>query len=220
MLLAILSAALFAVACCAVETNQRQHVVVGDDPVPKWPTQFYVEFNETATLGVKTSGKWWYDAVQNIEVIYRDNGKGDRYCGSVYPFKETPCRHVVIDGQRYLDFPHKSYCCKCCDADAGCGVLAPNWLDGAEYQGRAVVHDIITYKWMKKGLQSNYYYATADEVQTPVELDQWPTDYQFLVQETYEPGPVDPSVAELPPGCDDQCPIYSVCRVASMLRKK
>lgn len=181
-----------------------------EDPFPKWPLRFYVEFNETASF-VKTNGKWWYDAVNGVELVERDIGKGDRYCGSVYPFKETPCRHIVTEGKRYLDFPNKNYCCMCCNSSQGCGIVSPTWLNDAEYQGRAVVNDILTYKWLKKGLQSNYYYATADEHQIPIELDQWPNAFQFFHKDTFVTKPTDPSLVHVPDYCVDKCPFYSVC---------
>lgn len=39
-------------------------------------------------------------------------------------------------------------------------------------QGTVDKNGVRAYKWMKKGLQANYYYSTADALQLPVELDQ------------------------------------------------
>jgi hypothetical protein len=39
------------------------------------------EFNETTKIFLwewKTSGKMFYDANQNAELVYRENGRGDR----------------------------------------------------------------------------------------------------------------------------------------------
>eukprot|EP00882_Tetradesmus_deserticola_P020734 GHRQ01022404.1.p2 GENE.GHRQ01022404.1~~GHRQ01022404.1.p2 ORF type:complete len:132 (+),score=31.68 GHRQ01022404.1:1-396(+) len=80
-----------------------------------------------------------YDALQQVEVVHRANGQGDRYCMSIHPRTNTPCTHLVVSGQRYLIFPELKQCCKCCSSAGGCGILAPTWLDAAEYTGQ--VHE-------------------------------------------------------------------------------
>ena len=40
------------------------------------------------------------------------------------------------EGKRYLDFPEKNYCCYCCDAAHGCGILKPDWISDATYEGQ------------------------------------------------------------------------------------
>ncbi len=84
----------------------------------------------------QTDGTWYYDAVTGKEMIYRENGRGDRYCKSVHALTSTPCQHIVSDGNRYLMFPELKECCKCCDSSKGCGSLSPNWLDDATYEGK------------------------------------------------------------------------------------
>jgi hypothetical protein len=39
-------------------------------------------------------------------------------------------------------------------------------------QGEVDINRVRAYKWTKRGLQPNAYYATADEYQIPVQLDQ------------------------------------------------
>ena len=41
-----------------------------------------------------------------VTMVYKNNFKVklDRYCGSVYKFRDTPCSHYVKDGKRYLYF--------------------------------------------------------------------------------------------------------------------
>jgi hypothetical protein len=32
-------------------------------------------------------------------LIYRENGRADRYCGTVYKLSDTPCNHYVTGGK-------------------------------------------------------------------------------------------------------------------------
>lgn len=190
------------------------------DPTPVWHSTFYVEFNETTppAANYRTNGKWWYDATQQAELIHRDSGAGDRYCATVYPFKHTPCQHLVNGGKRYLVFPHKKYCCMCCDAAHGCGYVSPTWLDDAKFEGNATVNGAAVFKWSKSGLQPNYYYSTADSDQIPIELDQLPTDYQAFHPDTFTTSPIDPSVFAVPDYCVSSCPWYSICKAIGRSR--
>lgn len=78
-------------------------------------------------------------------------------------------------------------------------------------QGTVDFNGIQTYKYKKSGLQPNYYYATADSLQLPVELDQWPNDFQFFHLDSYTTEPMDPSLALVPEGCKPKCPTASIC---------
>ena len=84
---------------------------------------------------MKNTGKLFYDYINKRYRVDRDNGKGDRYCGSVYKLSNTPCTHYVTEGKRYLHFPEKNDCCYCCDSEHGCGVLKPDWVSGGKFQG-------------------------------------------------------------------------------------
>lgn len=190
-----------------------------NSPEPRFPRQFYVEFNETTYIPLlgtwQTDGNWWYDYEQRAELVERANGRGDRYCKSVHPRSDTRCSHLVVSGTRYLVFPELQQCCACCAADKGCGVLSPEWLAGAEFGGKTEMGGRDVYKWSVKGLQANDYYATADWGRIPVELDQQPNDLQAFHPDTFKRGPVDPVVFVVPEYCDpaQKCPWYSVCRL-------
>ena len=82
-----------------------------------------------------TKGTFFYDSVSQRYRVDRDNGKWDRYCGSVYKLTDTPCQHFVFEGKRYLNFPEKNDCCYCCDSAHGCGILKRDWLTGAKFEG-------------------------------------------------------------------------------------
>ena len=73
------------------------------DP-PVWPSQFSMWFDETAkiiTTG-NTKGVIYYDEPSNKQAVERDNGRHDRYCGSVYKNVDTPCRHIIT-GSKIVD---------------------------------------------------------------------------------------------------------------------
>lgn len=73
--------------------------ILAIDP-PIFPDKYEVKFNETAKILTSgtTRGVMYLDAANNREVITRENGYHDRYCGSVYKFAQTPCNHYVING--------------------------------------------------------------------------------------------------------------------------
>ena len=145
-------------------------------------------------------------------MIHRNSGAGDRYCNTVFPLAHTPCQHLVAEGKRYLIFPEKKFCCMCCTAAHGCGIVSPDWLQGAQFQGTVNVSGSPAYKWSKSGLQPNYYYSSADEQQIPIELDQIPTDYQSFHAGTFDDGAIDPAMFVVPDYCQASCPWYSICK--------
>lgn len=65
---------------------------------PVFPEQYQVDFDETAkflTSGT-TRGTIYFDSTNNRELITRENGHYDRYCGSVYKTANTPCNHYTV----------------------------------------------------------------------------------------------------------------------------
>ena len=188
---------------------------------PVWHKQFQINFNETMSLpnlGVETSdGSFIYDYVNGRSYTHRINGTLDRYCGlnGFNWFTGQPCDHYVIDGDRFIDYPEHDYCCYCCSASHGCGMLFPEWMENAEYLGIEEHMGQRAYKWNKKGLQDNFYWETvadqpADRVvlgiyQEPEDL----TDYDSATFSTDIPngGIVMPSRCKK----TDTCPQVSIC---------
>ena len=80
-------------------------------------------------------------------MVYRGNGRSDRYCVSVHPLADTPCIHLATGGTRYLIFPQLGECCVCCTAAGGCGPLSPHWLDNATYQGEVQLRGMAARSW-------------------------------------------------------------------------
>jgi hypothetical protein len=186
---------------------------------PVWPNQFEQEFVETFTyplVGSGTSkGKFFYDWTNKVYRVDRDNGKWDRYCGTIYPLRSTACSHIVSEGIRYLYFPEKNYCCNCCSNENGCGLLKPDWLSTANFVEYVTEENgTIFEKWSAPGLQTNLYYASAKD-RTPRRIDQQPIDIQEFDVNTYNATISDPSVFNLPKECskDSFCPFLSICTV-------
>lgn len=75
-------------------------------------------------------------------------------------------------------------------------------------------------EWAIRGLQPNQYYASADAAEVPLELDQDPNDYITFHPTTYKPGPIPPSVFNLPAdvrgSCSKSCPLVSTCTIAAV----
>lgn len=180
---------------------------------PVWPQRFTARFNETENLifSLQTNGTYWYDFANGKNRVDRENGKLDRYCGSVYKFVDTPCTHLVVDGKRYLIFPKKQYCCLCCDASKGCGILLPSWVNGAKFIGYTIYNGNNVTKWDQPGLQSNYYYQTVNG-NLPAGIDQVGTSYMAYDVKSYTDAPIDPSVFDIPTSiCEAKCPLVSIC---------
>jgi hypothetical protein len=162
-----------------------------------------------------TNGTYWYDFTNGKARTDRANGKYDRYCGSVYKLTDTPCTHLVVDGLRYLVFPQKQYCCMCCTAAKGCGIMRRDWVGAANgtFLGYEEVSGRKCEKWDAKGLQSNFYWVTADADQVPVKLEMVPNSLTNYKVESFKKGPIDSSVFNVPSYCSptQKCPAISVC---------
>ena len=148
--------------------------------------------------------------------ISRKNGKADRFCGSVFPFSSTPCDHLVVDGKRYLVFPEKEYCCKCCVASEGCGVVKRNWAENATAITSTEKNMNV---FLVKGLQNNFYAEDAAK-HTPAKIYMEPISDMLFTANSYTE---DPKFADadfaLPTGsgdCEKKCPYLSMCTLASL----
>jgi hypothetical protein len=181
-----------------------------------WADLFQEDFTEKMTYPIvgsgETKGTISYDWKNKRYVITRENGKWDRYCGTVFPFRSTPCTHIVSEGQRYLYFPEKSYCCTCCTAAQGCGVLKPDWTEGAVFV-REYTDDkgAVIEVYNKKGLQDNLIHIQKD-IKRIVRIEQASNDDQTFLTETYKEK-VDASVFDVPAVCHhaESCGRLTVC---------
>ncbi|GAQ86551.1 hypothetical protein KFL_002960060 [Klebsormidium nitens] len=191
---------LLQVVCCVGQ--------LGPTPLfpPEWPANFQVEFHEAAWyfFSITTTGKMYYDAAHNRSRTDRVDGKGNRYCGTIYPLRNTACTQLVVDGMRYIFFPEHKYCCSCCSAEAGCGILRRDWLHGAQYLGQEEVEGQMCNKWKQAGLQNNYFWETLDGV--PLQIYMEPNEKITFRTETYAEEEINASLFELPPwGCEKAC---------------
>ncbi|XP_028413338.1 uncharacterized protein LOC114536209 [Dendronephthya gigantea] len=203
---------------------QMSRRVKDTPPYPQWPPMFQQSFNETFTYPIlgshSTSGTYYYDFENRRYKIVRENGRYDRYCGfnGEHTLSDTPCTQLVVKGQRWLIYPDKKECCKCCTSEQGCGVLFPTWMVNATFLGKVKWHDgTMVYKWDKQGLQHNYYYETiADDPEDRIllQIDQQPNDDQIYNRESRKLVIENPDeVFQLPSYCESAggCSFFSTC---------
>ena len=195
-----------------------------DPTAPDWPSRFSQTFNEDLTYPIigtgKTSGTLYYDWAAKRYRVDRDNGKWDRYCGTIFKFTDTPCSHIVVEGKRYLHFPDKNYCCMCCTDVGGCGLLKPDWMSGAVYEGEIIDEDtqVKLQVFNNKGLQDNrVFYDEATGHMT--RIAQGTNDDQKYSVDSFNTDFAD-SILSLPAACDPnkQCSKFSICGALNVVQ--
>lgn len=203
-------------------------IVACEDPKPDaWENQWEADFTEkvevplVSILSNTVKGKWVYDYTNNQFFISRDNGKYDRYCGTIYKFRSTPCNQIVKDNKRYFHFPERKFCCKCCDGTHGCGIVKPDWFSSGKYVGEKSMksHSTKYKQWDVKGLQSNIY-GEITETKTPYRIFQDPLSDMYFDVDSYKTTITDPSVFDLPDDldCEQSCGFFSICKAVQHLR--
>lgn len=185
-----------------------------DTPRPYWPRRFSIRFNLTSIIIFQrtTAGRWWYDADEDREVIYLEDGRGDDICGSIKPFSSQACKSVYTCGNRYIVFPDTDECCWCCSrASPSCFPLSPYWLDDARYLDDEIVDGYETHKWFtRRGAIATLYWSTVDNG-IPVELDQFPRSFQSFDPSSFDgTHEFDPDLFLLPKHCP-KCSYFSSC---------
>ena len=145
-----LSFLLFTSLCLLLLTE-----VTCKDP-PMFNYSYYVTFNETyyhrPDPEQHTTAQLFYDPIKKRERIDWHNGLYNGFCNGVFPMDSTPCISLTTEGKRWQIFPEKSVCCLCCTDKRGCGVLRPDWLAGADYQGEVDIDGKNYDKWHIKGI--------------------------------------------------------------------
>lgn len=196
--------------------------VVSTDPKPKrWADQWEADFNEKIHVPIfgddHVSGKWAYDWENKMFFVGRDNGKFDRYCGSIYKFSSTPCNQIVREGKRYIHFPEKKFCCMCCTEEKGCGIVKPDWFFSGVYEKEGKTDSGKAYnEFNVKGLQNNYY-DEIKESQTPYRIFQDPLSDMVFKPDTYKEIISNKSIFDLPEDleCEQSCGFATICRLLS-----
>ena len=123
---------------------------------PVWPSHFSQSFVESYGFApMHVSGKYYYDSEKGYTRIDRLDGKFDLVCASITPNVTTPCNTLIRDGKRYIIFPERRSCCMCCDAAHGCGILKPDWLSTAKYEGEETLLGESFNKWSIQRMQSD-----------------------------------------------------------------
>lgn len=140
-------------------------------PVP-WPLAFSVKFASPVTAGFfgkNTTGT--FSLVPGLaERIALDDGSYDHLCTFLHT--NTSCTQLTVNGFRYLDFPKRQTCCRCCtyaEGDYPCGgPLSSGFLRNETghitYKGRTTVAGQDCDWWGVMGtVNMSGYYALADE---------------------------------------------------------
>ncbi len=121
---------------------------------PVFNYSYQVTFQETVIrnkIPYYTQGQEFYDPFKKRERVDWANGQHNAFCGTILPNINTPCNSLTVDGNRWQVFPARSQCCLCCTSAQGCGILRPDWLNGADYQGEADIDGVSYDKWHEKG---------------------------------------------------------------------
>ena len=190
-------------------------------PNPKpaaWANNWMAKFNDTSYYflqGNRTvSGTFKYqnDGTNKRMRISRSNGRNDRYCGTVFPFSNTPCDMLIVNSNRYLIFQEKNYCCKCCTSAQGCGVITQDWAANATFEGASA--DKNTNYFLIKGLQNNWYWQTADGKPSKIYME--PVSDMVFDTSSYSTTPLNDADFAKPDSnsfgdCEKSCPFLSTC---------
>jgi hypothetical protein len=137
---------------------------------PLWPNTFWQTFNETKitqTGNQYDTGTYYYGYSTLNYRLDRTNGRYDAFCGNGGPYANInyACNTYVVNGNRFLHLPQQNFCCFCCSAANGCGVLKPTWMSDSTYIDTEVNNGQQCYKWKKAGAAGDdYLYETVGSV--------------------------------------------------------
>lgn len=179
---------------------------------PTWTANFSESMQDGPIISGSTTGTYYYDYANGRSRIDRKDGKYDRYCGTEEIDVSTPCSQIVLEKEFWLLFEEKEKCCKCCTEAEGCGVVRPDWLKGAKYDGEFTFEGYIADRWEKEGNRKNFYYSTVIG-SFPLAVDMENLDKIVYNPKTYVTTPVDDSLFVLPSYCVERCLISIACDI-------
>lgn len=180
----------------------------------QWETTFSEHLSNTLSSG-DTTGFWAYDYLNGRFYVERENGKLDRYCGTIFKFVNTKCIQVVMEGVRFIYFPEKNFCCTCCTSEQGCGVVKSDWVLPGIPLGASVSQGVNTWKFNVKGNQNNIYEESQVTGQ-PIRLSQEPLSDMLFEIQNYKKFIKDTSIFKIPSqygSCEKSCGFGSVCEM-------
>ncbi|KAL4505885.1 hypothetical protein ABPG72_013646 [Tetrahymena utriculariae] len=132
---------------------------------PTWSQDFVEYFNVTNQIYANV-GTYQYNAPSNSSRLSRSNGKQDPFCIGYLNYNTTsaPCEHLTVNNTRWMYYPDEDNCCYCCNAEQGCGILKPDWLQGATFLGLEEVYGTPAFYWvMYEGPNKpNYVWETTE----------------------------------------------------------
>ncbi len=154
-----------------------------------------------------TSGTIYYDLASKRQRVDKKNGKFDKFCGSIFWYKDTPCSQIVNEGKAYMYFPEKNHCCMCCDESQGCGIYKYDIMADAEKVDDFIKDGVEYETWQKNGLQMTFISESKILVGYKEKYSDWNFDPNSLTID------FDTSVFDLPDICDPKkkCRLISKC---------
>eukprot|EP01016_Furgasonia_blochmanni_P000342 TRINITY_DN1004_c0_g2_i6.p1 TRINITY_DN1004_c0_g2~~TRINITY_DN1004_c0_g2_i6.p1 ORF type:complete len:240 (-),score=26.02 TRINITY_DN1004_c0_g2_i6:103-822(-) len=191
-------------------------------PSPALPETFrqdYIEILNYWFSSFRTSGTFYYNASANASRLDRDNGQWEKFCGTVAWFSNTPCNQYIVNGTMHLVFPKNQYCCNCCSAEHGCGMLPRNLLNKPKFLGiEGNLHNPSApamERWVGEinGARA-FYYNTENKARVPYILDTG-SDKVIFDQRSFDNTRNLVRDLELPTYCGNvtTCPYFSWCTV-------
>lgn len=150
------------------------------------------------------NGQWKYNYPEGLFYLYKEKSSSDQFCSTIFKNQEIPCYILVRDHNRYIVFPDKNFCCKCCTAKNGCDVLKPNWVTNLEF------FEEITYK-NEEAFEyklSTRDYIESKEKQIPLRL----TEGSIIEFKDYSEVITDANVFDMPSSCHDSCGFNTACK--------
>ena len=141
-------------------------------PQPHFPTKFAAHWVSDYQKGIG-----FYALDKHREKIIFQDGTADHLCSSYY--NHTSCVQLTTQGYRYLIFPEKDDCCKCCTYTRGSylcgGPLSSSWVSNKtgnlQYLGVEDVRGKKCHKWNAHGFYDPNFYFEFVSSGLPCEID-------------------------------------------------
>lgn len=152
------------------------------------------------------TGKWKYNFTDKQFYLYKQDGRSDPFCSTIFK-KQTnqfACYILVRDHFRYIVFPEKNFCCKCCNAANGCDVLKPEWVTNLTFLEEDTFDGSEAFKYT--ALPRVYYESKVEGI--PLSLTEGSSQLDFT---EYKASISNPEVFNLPESCHESCGFNTAC---------
>lgn len=198
--------------------------IQSEDPKPqKWENKWKATFVENIhfpLLGTKISpGTYYYDFNTRQQRIERKYGSRDFFCSLIFLFSNSRCDHIITGKYRYIHYPEKKYCCRCCSVAQGCGITKPDWMVKGKFLGTKSDAKGTYNSYGVRGNMDNLYEVYNSPLREPKTVSQLPRSEIMFDKESYDTK-FDGQVFKLPEDsgdCEKECPFLTFCTVGHYL---